>query len=127
MFVEKFNPLLWEVVDAKSGKARPNRSQTLNDQALTEGRFVPTGDQFPMSDVKYLRVRIDQVDPRHLELTLNKRLSNAVEGGTLSRAEADAIRERVLGYRSQSSAENPIPLIAVGAMLSQFIAEEEES
>lgn len=110
---------LGTAIEVKSGKAELKPSQKFNDTGTKEKRALigKEAEKFSVQDVKYLRVRLDQIDPKYLQDSLTERLGNVVKKGKLSKEEADTILQRAMAYRAQSSKSNPIPLLALSAML----------
>ncbi|MDF1749951.1 MAG: hypothetical protein P1V34_13850 [Alphaproteobacteria bacterium] len=115
---------LGTAIEVKSGKARLGPSQKLNDiGTIKESAIIGSKEKskFSVQNVRYLRVRLDQIDPKHLEGSLSKRLGDVVKKGKLSKEAADTILHRAMAYRAQSSKSNPVPLLALSAMIRAAI------
>ena len=113
--------------EVKSGSAKLDVSQRKNDGSIP--LEMPTArphdaKEYTLHSVKYLRVRLDQISPRHLELAIQKRLDTAVRNGKLSPYSSEIILTRAMAYQAQSSERNPIPVIGLAAMIRGAISAE---
>lgn len=107
-------------IEVKSGSGKSDLSQRLNDSRLPirkPSMRPKDGESYPIANFKYVKVRLDEIDPDHLKGAIQKRLDRAVRNGNLSQEGSKAILERAMAYRLQSSEDNPIPVVGLAAML----------
>ncbi len=132
------------VIEVKTGGSRVTKNQRERDEALlTDNPLSGVGPKprnglpregtdtaFIVSDVQYLRVRLDQISEETLREGLSDSLASATRQGMITSEQADMILERIMSYRNQSTAENPITLLNAAAIVGMILMElgtEEEN